>query len=79
MVYAGSVGKALTTDGAYALPWYGYIGIGAVILAFGQWIAKYSSGVIEEMEREDEAEQEAAREAARKGSKGGKNRFGGKS
>jgi hypothetical protein len=74
-VYAGSVGKALTTDGAYALPWYGYLAIGAVILAFGQFIAKYATGVIEEMEKEDEAEQ-SVRDAENKNGKGKKNLFG---
>jgi uncharacterized membrane protein YdjX (TVP38/TMEM64 family) len=53
VVYAGSVGKALTTDGVLALPWYGYLGAGAAIVALGQWVAKYAASVIEEMERED--------------------------
>jgi uncharacterized membrane protein YdjX (TVP38/TMEM64 family) len=57
VVYFGSAGKALLTEGGASLPWYGYAGVGVAILAFGQVVSKYATQVIQEIEKEDEIEQ----------------------
>lgn len=37
-----------------SLPWYGYLGIGALVLAFGQSIAKVANEAIKEMEEDED-------------------------
>lgn len=60
IVYAGSVGKALFTEGGLGLPWYAYAGGGALIIYFAQTIAKIASETIKEIEDEDAAAEAAA-------------------
>lgn len=62
VVYFGSAGKALSTEGAAHLPLYVYALGGLGIYGFGQWVAKYATKVIEEIEEEDKWEQAALKQ-----------------
>ena len=56
VVYAGSAGKALFSAGMSSLPWYAYAGGGALLILFGNTVAKVATDVLKQMQAEDAAE-----------------------
>ena len=61
VVYAGSAGKALFSAGMSSLPWYAYAGGGALLILFGNTVAKVATDVLKQMQDEDAAETAAAK------------------
>lgn len=58
IVYAGSAGKALfSSDSISALPWYAYAAGGALLLLFGNTVAKVATDALKQVEEEDKAKE----------------------
>jgi uncharacterized membrane protein YdjX (TVP38/TMEM64 family) len=62
IVYAGSAGKAIfSSENISSLPWYAYLGGGALVLLFGSTVASIASSALQQIEIEEAAEKEAGK------------------